>query len=39
MVSFTVFWSLVGAGTLVLFVGRLVKRAGRRPVPSNGSAR
>jgi len=30
MVSFAVFWSFVGLGTLVLAIGLLVRRAGRR---------
>jgi hypothetical protein len=29
-VSFVVFWSLVGLGTLVLAIGRIATRAGRR---------
>jgi hypothetical protein len=29
-VSFAVFWSLVGFGTLVLTIGRIASRAGRR---------
>ena len=30
MVSFVVFWSVVGAGTLVLVIGRIARRAARR---------
>ena len=29
-VSFAVFWSLVAVGTLVLTIGRIARRAGRR---------
>lgn len=30
MVSFAVFWSLVGVGTLVLAIALVARRAGRR---------
>ena len=36
-VSFAVFWSLVAVGTLVLAIGRIANRAGRRRGPRANS--
>ena len=33
-VSFALFWTLVAAGAALLVVGRLVRRATRRGIPS-----
>jgi hypothetical protein len=37
-VSFAVFWSLVAVATLVLVVGRIAMRAGRRQAVANRSS-